>query len=153
MLRQLKTLFEQRANGGHQELAAHEMQLAVAALLLEAARSDFAIELVEEHHIGELLSGYFELAPQDTRRLMKLAHAEVDQATSLDHFTRLLDRNLNPSEKGQLMQMLWEVAFVDGRIDKYEEYLLRRISDLLHLSHSVFIQCKLKAERRIKDHQ
>jgi uncharacterized tellurite resistance protein B-like protein len=36
------------------------------------------------------------------------------------------------------------MAFADGNIDKYEEHVVRKISDLIHISHNDFIQSKLR---------
>lgn len=44
------------------------------------------------------------------------------------------------------MELLWRVAFADGRLDRYEEHLIRRIADLLHLPHRDFIRAKLRAQ-------
>jgi uncharacterized tellurite resistance protein B-like protein len=43
---------------------------------------------------------------------------------------------------------LWQVALADGRLDRFEEYALRKLGDLLHLSHADFIQAKLAAGGR-----
>ncbi|MES9885425.1 MAG: TerB family tellurite resistance protein, partial [Candidatus Sedimenticola sp. 6PFRAG1] len=80
--------------------------------------------------------------------LLVIAEAEVDASISLDQFTVLLDRDLVPDQKIVLLEMLWEVAFADGRIDKYEEYLIRKLADLLHVPHRGFIQAKLKVQSR-----
>ncbi len=153
MIKRLHELFADRARTGvtsGPRLAERELQQATAALLIEAARSDFAFDQTERGRIELLLRERFSLGHGELQEMMQAAEAEVEQATSLHQFTRILDINLDPEEKRSLLQMLWEIAFIDGRIDKYEEYLIRRLADLLHLPHSDFIKAKLRASQRIQ---
>ena len=46
-------------------------------------------------------------------------------------------------EKDQLNSAK-EIAFADGHLDKFEEHVVRKIADLIHISHNDFIQSKLK---------
>ena len=38
---------------------------------------------------------------------------------------------------------MWKLAYADGNVDKFEEFLIRKISDLLHIEHSDFINQKI----------
>ena len=40
--------------------------------------------------------------------------------------------------------MLWRVTCADGHVDKYEEYLVRKIADLLYVPHREYIRMKLE---------
>ena len=73
-----------------------------------------------------------------------LAHAE--DATSLYQFTGQINDHLDQQQKQSLLESIWRVAFADGRIDKYEEHLIRRMADLLHLNHREFMQARHRAE-------
>jgi uncharacterized tellurite resistance protein B-like protein len=138
--------------GSDTHIAEHATRLATAALLVETARSDFEFDMSERDALDTILQRVYGLTKRETEKLMKIAEAEVDASTSLDQFTRLLDRNLGFEQKYHVLELLWEVAFVDGRIDKYEEYLIRKIADLLHVSHSHFIRAKLTQAERHKRH-
>ena len=46
------------------------------------------------------------------------------------------------------MTALWQVALADDYLDKYEESIIRKISDLIHLRHSEYIQCKSNARNQ-----
>lgn len=138
--------------GSDTHIAEHAMRLATAALLVETARSDFEFDMSERDALDTILQRVYGLTKRETEELMKIAEAEVDASTSLDQFTRLLDRNLGLEQKHHILELLWEVAYVDGRIDKYEEYLIRKIADLLHVSHSHFIRAKLTQAERHKQH-
>ena len=71
----------------------------------------------------------------------------MEKSVSLYEFTSRLNEELSPEEKADTVEMLWRVAFADGRLDKYEEHLIRKAADLLHVPHRRFIRAKLKAER------
>ena len=75
-----------------------------------------------------------------------MAESEVEESVSLHQFTRLVNDNYNPEQKLALIESMWKVAFADGELDKYEDYLIRKVADLIYVSHSEFIRCKLKAQ-------
>jgi uncharacterized tellurite resistance protein B-like protein len=56
---------------------------------------------------------------------------------------KTLNDGLTESEKRQVMEMLWRVAYADHHIDAHEEHLLRELSELLYLPHEQFIRAKL----------
>jgi len=122
----------------------HTLRMATAALLVEIAMADHVFDVAEQKVLESVLQKVYGLSAKETRELVRIAKEEVEHSISLDQFTKLLDRNLNPAQKFHVMELLWKVAFADGRIDKYEEYLVRKLSDLLHVPHKEFIRAKLK---------
>jgi uncharacterized tellurite resistance protein B-like protein len=44
--------------------------------------------------------------------------------------------------------MLWQLAYADQTIDKFEEHLIRKLAELLHVPHKHFIQAKHSAKDR-----
>ena len=78
--------------------------------------------------------------------MLELARQESQDSHSLHPFLRRINRHFDPEQKAEILEDLWRVAFADGRLDKYEEYHIRRIADLLHLPHSAFIRAKHRAE-------
>lgn len=120
----------------------HRLNLATAALLIEIARADSDFDAREQARIESLLADTLELSHEEIAELVRLATEESREATSLHEFTRLVNESYSIAEKRRLMEQLWRVAYADGRIDRYEEQLLRRIADLLHIRHSEFIQAR-----------
>jgi uncharacterized tellurite resistance protein B-like protein len=113
---------------------ADELQLAVAALLVEAARMDDHFDAAERAVIERLLAGRFDLAPDATRRLLDAAERTADLSTQLFRFTHLAVQRLDAAGRVRLVEMLWEVAYADGTLDPDEDALLRRIAGLLYVS-------------------
>ena len=123
------------------------LQLATAALLIEMSRADFEIAPEETRAIEDALQTGFGVSKEETQELVALAEAEVNQSVSLYEFTRLIDRSFTPEQKKHIVGLLWTVAFSDNRLEENEEYLVRKIAKLLHVSHADFIDEKLQAKR------
>src|SRR5690606_4514651 len=114
----------------------------MAARLGEVAVADHHFSQSELEHLLILLEQKFTLLPDERRALAELARAKSTDATSLYQFTQLINRTCSPTEKFELVTAMWEIAYVDGQLDKYEEHVIRRVADLIHLAHSDFIRAK-----------
>lgn len=122
----------------------HRMHLASAALLLEVSCADFNIQDEELASIANSLTERFNFSKQEADSLIELAKAEQDSHVSIHPFVKIINDGCSAEEKKLLLEDLWRVAYADDKLDKYEEYQLRKIADLLYIPHSVFIQTKLK---------
>jgi len=121
------------------------INVAAAALLIEVGRADFDFGDTEQSHIATLLREHLQITSAAIAELIDLAKRESTDATSLHGFTRLIHDNYSQAQKRKLMEQLWCVALADGCIDRYEDYILRKIADLLYLPHREFVQAKLRA--------
>lgn len=119
--------------------------LATALLLTELARSDFEIAEVEQQRIRELLTARFGLDGAALDALLDEARRSGANAVSLHDYVQTLNSSLDADGKRELIGMLWQVAYADGRVDKYEEHLLRRLADLLYIPMPDYIRAKLEA--------
>ena len=119
-----------------------------AALLVEMSRADHEVKSIERDAIESALRQVFELDAASAAGLLRRGEDHADAATSLYEFTRLINRFFQPAEKEELIELLWFVAFADGRLDKYEEHLVRRIAGLTYVSHAAFIRAKHRAKER-----
>lgn len=125
----------------------HQQQLAAASLMVEIMVIDRKFENAERNVIQQLLQKQFELSDGEIERLIELAHQEVEEATSLFQFTRLINDHFKEEEKVGLIESLWRVAYADDHLDKHEEAMVRRIAELLYVSHSDFIRVKYLANK------
>lgn len=125
----------------------HVLKLTSSALLIELIKVDHEVTEDEQVAVFKALKNGFGLTQQELDELIELAEAEVKDATSLYQFTSLVNEHYQSDEKVKLLEALWHVAFADGNIDRYEENLIRRVCELIHLSHSDFIQAKIKAQK------
>ena len=145
MIEKLQQMLRKRL--GHEEVSRNdddqELQLATATLLMEAARADNRITEEERQNIRRQIEKHYALSPELTLEIAASAERKAQHATSLYPFTRLINRACSPEEKVRIIGMLWRVACSDGHVDKYEEYLVRKIADLLYVPHREFIRMKL----------
>lgn len=129
-------------------LTAEQLHLASAALLVEVAVADGTVDRQELDALTTILKQRYQLDDESLQELIGMARNQQRQATSLYQFTSLVNQHCNADEKYQLVVALWEIAFIDGNLDKYEEHIIRRIADLIHVSHSNFIRAKLTAQKQ-----
>jgi uncharacterized tellurite resistance protein B-like protein len=110
-----------------------ELQMAVAALLIEAARMDESFDAKERGTIERLLATRFDLTPEAVRTLIEAAEQKVSDSTQYYPFTREITKQLTGEQRAAIIEMLWEVAYADGVLDPYEDALLRQIAGLIHV--------------------
>lgn len=125
--------------------ARHRRELATAALLLEVARADFEDSPEEVEAVSSILERELNLTPTEVTAALEAAGETVDTATSLYEFTRVINDHCDGDERIDLIAAMWRVACADGRIDKYEEHLIRRVADLTYVAHADYIRCKHEA--------
>lgn len=144
MFEHLRRLLRESA-GAQRASAEDEQRLAAAVLLLEVARADYAHEPAERAALRAGLAREFGVPEAALDALLEQAELRAKQSVSLFDFVQTLNRTMSQDQKRGLLILLWKVAHADGRVDPHEEHLLRRIADLLHLSHADFIRGKLAA--------
>lgn len=120
--------------------------LAMAVLLVEAARADFADQSEERAVMRDALVHKFGLDAGEASELIDSAYEQSREAVSLHRFLGVLNDELDIEAKQGLLEWLWRVAYADGRLDPQEEARIRQIADLLFLSHADFIRLRHKVE-------
>ena len=144
MLSQLQSLFNKLSENkaSDHRLSVSELQLATAALMVEVATIDQQFDNVELSTLRRQLDQQFSLSKDALDALTQQATEASKEASSLYEFTQLINQHCNDDEKYLLACDLWRIAYADGKIDKYEEHIIRRIADLIYLRHSDFIRAK-----------
>lgn len=110
-----------------------QLQLALTALLIEAAYSDDHFDPAERAVIAQMLERRFNLSQSDARALLAAGEAAASESAELFHFTKIVNERLSVEERTELVEMLWEVAYVDRVLDEYEDSLLRRVGGLIYV--------------------
>lgn len=122
------------------------LRLATAVLMVDVARADHIFEESEFDRVLQLVESHFELDPQDAAELVNLASDKADDLTSAYEFTSKLHKHLDDAEKTRIVGLLWQIAYADGELDKYEDSLVLKISDLLHVSRARVMRLKHDAK-------
>lgn len=147
MIDSIREFFEQRLTAGDNESADDRIcriQLASAALLIELINTDRHVDEREEATFAAILRDFMSLDETTLEELTELAHEESRQATSLYEFTSLVNDGYDYEDKVQLIENMWRIAMADGELDKYEEQMIRKTAELIHVSHKDFIRTKLR---------
>jgi uncharacterized tellurite resistance protein B-like protein len=145
MIRSIRNFFESKITPEKEERSSgvNSLDLACAALLIEVIKSDHELDQRETNEFLSVLKATFEIDADDLNELAELAEKEAHDATSLYEFTRLINDGYDYPKKMLLIENMWRIAFSDDDLDKYEEHLIRRVSELIYISHSDFIRTKL----------
>ena len=148
MIAGIKNFFNQMIEPGAGQSGAasqHALHLATAALLLEMMRMDSSVTAAETAAVSRALQSRFGLDTGEVDTLMALAADEARQATDYFQFTSLINQSFSAEQKVQVVEYLWQVAYADGHLDAHEQHFMRKIADLLYISHADYVAAKQRA--------
>ena len=148
MLAKLQSLFSPEQT---EDENAIETDLAAASLMLEVCWSDHCVDDVELAAIQRLLVDLYSIDSDKVAALIADAKTRLETSVGLHPYTSYLREHLGEAARFDVICALWQLALADDRIDKFEEHTIRQAADLLYLSHSRFIEAKLKAKSTSND--
>ena len=122
----------------------HDLSVATCALFLEMGRIDETFTQEEMDTILTILKEKYGLSQEHADALVAEADKELAESVDLWRFARLINENYTIDEKIEIIEILWQMVYVDGKMDKYEHYLMNKLKNLLRLSHDQLIDAKLK---------
>ena len=149
MINTIRKFFKSNENSKSDLLESNKDELAYASLLIEVIKSDDYFDQREHDELLDILGTKLNIDEKALGELSELAQKKSDESTSLYEFTREINDKYQYEEKVQLIEDLWRIAYSDGRIDKYEDYVIRKVSNLIYVTHSDFIKSKLKVKTSI----
>ena len=120
------------------------VRLAAAALLFEAAMSDYDLGYEERSMIQQLVRQQFDLSDEEASALATLAQERARESTGLHGFTSLINQHWSEHHRLNLVEQMWRVVYADGRLDDHELHLMRKIQRLLHIPQKDFVSAKLR---------
>lgn len=121
---------------------ASELRLVSAALLVEAARADHHFSDEERERLVELLRERHGLSEPDAQDLLAHARNRSAHSVSLTDLTQVVKKYTDADQRKALVTDMWRIALADGRIDKYEEYVIRQVAGLLYVPHADYIHAR-----------
>lgn len=124
-----------------------DLQLAAAALMVEVAAVDENFDSAERERIFAFVRERFGIAKEAANTLIETASHEVDGSAQLYAFTAAIRNGFTYEERVELMESLWRVVLADGRVDPYEDQLLRRIAGLIYVTDRDRGQARKRAEQ------
>jgi uncharacterized tellurite resistance protein B-like protein len=150
MLRTLRELFDTLLPppGSTVGVAAddeHRLRLATAVLLVEVMRADGHFGAAEQAAVRAALVEKFELAADESARLVELATSTAKEATDLFGFTTRLNERFTDAQKLRMVELMWAVAYADGHLADHERHLMWRVADLLHVPQGAYVLARQRA--------
>ena len=123
------------------------LRLATAAVLLEIGHADGTFSPAEGEGLMDYLERAFALSPDEARELIDEA-TEIRNRT-IDHFalTNHIRKNASLQDRINIVTTMWRMVYSDGKLTDYENYLVRKLADLLGLEHRVMIDAKVAVLR------
>jgi len=153
MITRLKRFFEKPQpeaadfDGRHPD---HDIRVAVCALFVEIGRIDENFTPQELAAVLEILKEKYGLSPECADDLIAEAARELDESLDLWQFAKLINANYANAEKMEIVEMMWRIVYVDGKMDDYEHYLMNKLKNLLRISHKDLIDAKLRVLRSVE---
>ena len=145
-----KFLSEVSESGEHPIHFDHnDYRLAAAALLVHAAAIDGDISGVEREQLHAIIKRQFGLDEATTDELVDEATEAEHEAIDLYHFTRAINRSHDEDGRRRVVEMMWEIAYADGRVDDFESNLIWRVADLLGISSRERIELGQRVANRL----
>jgi uncharacterized tellurite resistance protein B-like protein len=123
--------------------AAHDTRVATCALFVEIARIDGKFTEAEMATILSILKQKYGLPQDHADALIAEAERQLEKSVDLWHFTKLINENYSTDEKIKIIETIWQIVYVDGKMDQYEHYLMSKLQNLLRLTHDQLITAKL----------
>ncbi|MGM0482011.1 MAG: TerB family tellurite resistance protein [Pseudomonadota bacterium] len=114
-------------------------------LMTEIGLADGSLSTEEREHLISDLHSDYQLTDEQAEKVLATAISEVKEAHSLQHFTSPL-KGLPYADKVSLLEDLWRLAYADQKLDPHEESMLRKLADLLYISHADYIKTKLAVQ-------
>jgi uncharacterized tellurite resistance protein B-like protein len=136
MLEEIKRLFAE-LHGGDKHSShfnGNDYRVAAAALLVHVATLEHELSGPAGQKLRDLLIAQFSLTDALTDELIEAAVAADREAVDFYHFTSLLMRTLDEPGRLRIVEMLWEMVFVDGAVSEFEDNVMWRVADLLAVS-------------------
>lgn len=121
------------------------IRLAAATLLIEVAWADHDIADEELVIVEHALASQFDLDQGEIDELLAVSRQTHDESVGLYAFTRTLVEAWDEPRRFELVVLLWRLAFADQKLDRFEEHMIRKIAELLYVSHARFIEAKQRA--------
>jgi uncharacterized tellurite resistance protein B-like protein len=135
---------------GGSEPAGHRARLATAVLIMEIARADFEIGDDERRGLIDAVQHALQLTPDETRQILRSARAQAERPPRLHEYAAVVDRLCTPEQKKRIVESLWRIAFADAELLAHEEYLVRKLAEMLHVDRGDFIEAKINAREAFR---
>ena len=138
-------------DSGSEKGMSHEkkIQVATCAIFLEIAKADESFTEDERANIIAFMKSTFDLSDEYANELIELAEQAASESVSLYEFTGQVNANFSSDEKYDILTNLWRLIYIDKQLDKYEDFLIKRIGNNLRFDHREIMAAKLQVKHEM----
>lgn len=146
MLKAIRDFFDANLADSAPDRHRHTLELATATLLAEVMRLE-GVDAAEREVVLAGMRSRFGLTAAEAAQLVELAEAEAREATDYYQFTSLIRGRYSQEDRQAIVELLWRVAYADATLSAHEIHVIRKIADLLYVSHGDYIAAKMRAKQ------
>lgn len=143
MFEKLKKIFE--TNNSEINSVDDTLISYLVSLFVEVSRVDYKIDEKEINFIIEILAKEFNFNLDLIKEKLNIVRTS-DRLIGYHPITKYLNENFDINFKKKVVLGLWKIAFINNDLDKYEDHLVRKVSDLLYINHSDNMLLRNKAK-------
>ena len=125
------------------------VQIATCALFLEMAKADDNFAQEEKEQIIDIMKESFGLGEEEVEEIIRISEDRVNKSVSLFEFTEILNKHLDNEQKYDIVKNLWRLIYADNELSKYEEHLIRLITNNFNLAHKDMIAAKMEVKAEL----
>jgi len=127
-----------------------KLQVATAALFIEMAKADGDFSDEERQRVIHIMQNTFNLDEDCVKELIDLSEKKLEESTSVYEFASIINKHFSREEKLELLEALWQIIYVDDKLDKYEDRLVKVIGGMINVDHKDIINAKLLVKEQLK---
>ena len=124
-----------------------DIRLAACALLLELAQADDEFTDDERQHLESAIRRQYGLDAAQAEKLLQLAQEAREEAVDMWQFTNLIAENYSLGQKMVLAEIMWGLVYSDGDLASKEDYLMRKIRNLLRLEPGYLAEARARYDQ------
>ena len=152
MLARFKTVIKKLTQSEHADTVTQdELSIAAVLLLVEVMMADHHIDEGEKQQLLRSTMDLLATNREESMELINQAIRQHDELVSLFDLTRVINLHFGQDRKIELLAHMWRIAYSDRQWDKYEEHLIRKVADLLYISHKDFIHTRVQVQDQLSD--
>ena len=127
-----------------------KLQIATSALFVEMAKADGNFSDEEREKVIYTMQKNYNLDEDCVHELIELSEKKLEKSIGVYEFTSLINKHFSRQEKLELLEDLWKIIYVDDKLDKYEDRLVKVIGGMLNVDHKDIINAKLIVKEKLK---
>jgi len=122
--------------------------IAATAMLISVAKADKKFKESELKSIVEIISDFFQINSEvEINELINIANQKLNNATDIFEFGKILNEKWSYQDKIDFVCCMFEIGLSDGDLYYLEEYMIKKISNILNVNHNDLIKSKIEMKK------